>query len=160
MKRMLVLALLAWAYAGWLPQGSTAAPEREQIATIRESRIPVGGADLYCREVGKGTPVIVLDGDRFRPELSPARHGPPLRFVPSHLLRAEGTRQISRSCAARGRHPRIRDRRFGEAEAVSSPRLRGIAGALLGHRSRARIRSAVPGAGISPDPHESGAGVQ
>src|SRR5215467_3016322 len=28
----------------------------------RESRIPVHGAALYCREVGRGTPMIVLHG--------------------------------------------------------------------------------------------------
>jgi proline iminopeptidase len=28
----------------------------------RESRIPVGGAELYCREIGQGTAVIVLHG--------------------------------------------------------------------------------------------------
>jgi proline iminopeptidase len=31
-------------------------------ATARESRIPVQGAELYCREVGQGTPMIVLHG--------------------------------------------------------------------------------------------------
>jgi proline iminopeptidase len=28
----------------------------------RESRIPVGGAELYCREIGQGTAIIVLHG--------------------------------------------------------------------------------------------------
>jgi proline iminopeptidase len=28
----------------------------------RESRIPVGGAELYAREVGQGTAIVVLHG--------------------------------------------------------------------------------------------------
>jgi len=34
----------------------------EQTGTPRESRVPVGGAVLNAREVGKGTSVIVLHG--------------------------------------------------------------------------------------------------
>ncbi len=62
MKATLVLAVLAWAYAAWLPDGSSSALESERSATPRESRIPVGGAELYAREVGQGTAVIVLHG--------------------------------------------------------------------------------------------------
>jgi hypothetical protein len=62
MKATLVLAVLAWAYAAWVPPGSTAALECERSATPRESRVPVGGADLYSREVGQGTAIIVLHG--------------------------------------------------------------------------------------------------
>jgi len=34
----------------------------EQTGTPRESRVPVGGAVLNAREIGKGTSVIVLHG--------------------------------------------------------------------------------------------------
>ncbi len=57
MKASLVVALLVWAYAAWLP-----AHESKRNTTPRESRIPVGNAELYCREVGQGTAIIVLHG--------------------------------------------------------------------------------------------------
>jgi proline iminopeptidase len=62
MKATAALAVLAFASAIWLPPGSTAAPEGQRNATPRESRVPVGGAELYCREVGQGTAIIVLHG--------------------------------------------------------------------------------------------------
>jgi proline iminopeptidase len=62
MKATLVLAILACAYAAWLPSGSTSGLKSEQSATPRESLVPVGGAELYAREIGNGTPVIVLHG--------------------------------------------------------------------------------------------------
>src|SRR6266481_371659 len=62
MKATLVLALLAWAHATGLPPGSLAALESQRSATPHESRIPAGGADLYSREVGRGTAIIVLHG--------------------------------------------------------------------------------------------------
>jgi len=34
----------------------------QQSAAVRETRIDVGGAELYAREVGKGPPIIVLHG--------------------------------------------------------------------------------------------------
>jgi proline iminopeptidase len=34
----------------------------QQEAAVRDSRIPVGGADLYVREVGKGPAIIILHG--------------------------------------------------------------------------------------------------
>jgi proline iminopeptidase len=52
-KATLVFAVLVSAYAAWLASGMTVA---------RESRIPVGGADLYSRELGQGTAIIVLHG--------------------------------------------------------------------------------------------------
>ena len=61
MKATLVVAVIALAYA-WLPPGSIAAPQSNQNAKPRESRIPVGGAELYAREVGQGTAIIVLHG--------------------------------------------------------------------------------------------------
>src|SRR5712692_4765837 len=57
MKASLVVALLVWAYAAWLP-----AHESKRNTTPRESRIPVGNAELYCREIGQGTAMIVLHG--------------------------------------------------------------------------------------------------
>jgi hypothetical protein len=62
MKATLVLAILACAYAAWVPSGSTARLKGGQTATPRETRVPVGGAELYAREIGKGTSVIVLHG--------------------------------------------------------------------------------------------------
>jgi proline iminopeptidase len=62
MKATLVLAFLACAYAAWLPSGSTPGLKSEQTATPRESLVPVGGAELYAREIGKGISVIVLHG--------------------------------------------------------------------------------------------------
>jgi hypothetical protein len=62
MKATLVLAILARACAAWAPSGSTARLKDGQTSTPRESRVPVGGAELYAREIGKGTSVIVLRG--------------------------------------------------------------------------------------------------
>src|SRR3954454_6492136 len=51
-----------------LVSGSTALLNGGSIATAREEflahevRIPVDGAELYCREIGNGTPIIVLHG--------------------------------------------------------------------------------------------------
>lgn len=53
MKAMLLLAVVA-VCAG------VGAQSKHGVA--QESRIPVQGAELYCREVGQGTPVIVLHG--------------------------------------------------------------------------------------------------
>jgi proline iminopeptidase len=62
MKATLALAILSLAYAAVFPPASTAAPESEPNATPRETRIPVGNADLYSREVGRGPAIIVLHG--------------------------------------------------------------------------------------------------
>jgi proline iminopeptidase len=59
MKVTLVLALFACGYAPWSTPRSTAA---SNSATPRESRIPVGSAELYSREIGKGPAIIVLHG--------------------------------------------------------------------------------------------------
>jgi proline iminopeptidase len=53
MKAMLFLAVLV------LCPGIGA---QSRHAGARESRIPVQRGELYCREVGQGTPVIVLHG--------------------------------------------------------------------------------------------------
>ena len=44
------------------PPGSAAPLQTKRITTPRESHIPVGGAELYSREVGQGTAIIVLHG--------------------------------------------------------------------------------------------------
>lgn len=62
MKATLVFLFLLLAYAALLPAGSMAALEGKSNATPRESRIPVGNAELYSREVGHGTAIIVLHG--------------------------------------------------------------------------------------------------
>src|SRR5229473_2260387 len=62
MKAKPVVAVLVLAYAVWLPPGLTAADESKRHATAHESRIPVGNAELYTREVGQGTAIIVLHG--------------------------------------------------------------------------------------------------
>jgi proline iminopeptidase len=53
MKAVLFLAIVA-VCAG--------AGAQSKHAGVRERRIPVQGAGLYCREVGQGTPMIVLHG--------------------------------------------------------------------------------------------------
>jgi proline iminopeptidase len=53
MKTMLLLAVVA-VCAG--------AGAQSKHTVTRESRIPVQDAELYCREVGRGTPMIVLHG--------------------------------------------------------------------------------------------------
>ncbi len=52
MKVMLFLAVLV----------ECVAAAQSKHAGARESRIPVQGAELYCREVGRGTPMVVLHG--------------------------------------------------------------------------------------------------
>src|SRR6478752_7014875 len=62
MKATLALAVLAMAYPAWLPPSSTTPLESQRSAMPRESHIPVGNAELYSREVGQGTEIIVLHG--------------------------------------------------------------------------------------------------
>jgi hypothetical protein len=87
MKAKLFLAVIAWANAAWLPPVSKVWLEDERSATPRESRIPVGGAELYVREVGQGAAIIVLHGgpdfdhSYLLPELD--RLSPPLRLSTS-----------------------------------------------------------------------------
>src|SRR5215471_1921130 len=52
MKALLVLAVAV----------ACATATAQSGGTPRESRIPVQGAELYCREVGRGTPLVVLHG--------------------------------------------------------------------------------------------------
>ena len=44
------------------PSASATAAQGESRVAPRESRIPVGDASLYVRDIGKGQPVIVLHG--------------------------------------------------------------------------------------------------
>jgi proline iminopeptidase len=44
------------------PPDSLRAPQPEQSAAPRESRIAVGDTSLYSREIGRGQSVIVLHG--------------------------------------------------------------------------------------------------
>ena len=62
MRVTIVLAVLAWGYAGLAQLASTVELKAERNVTPRESRIPVGGAELYAREVGHGKDMIVLHG--------------------------------------------------------------------------------------------------
>jgi proline iminopeptidase len=62
MKATLAVAILALAYPAGFSPTSTTAPESKPNAAPRETRIPVGNADLYSREVGQGTAIIVLHG--------------------------------------------------------------------------------------------------
>jgi proline iminopeptidase len=60
MRTRLIVASLAAALVTALP--SARALQTERIAAPRESRIPVGKASLYSREIGRGQPIIVLHG--------------------------------------------------------------------------------------------------
>jgi proline iminopeptidase len=62
MKATLVVAMITWACAAWLHPASTAVPEPKRYDKPHESRIPVGNAELYSREIGRGTAIIVLHG--------------------------------------------------------------------------------------------------
>ncbi|HEY6269397.1 MAG TPA: alpha/beta fold hydrolase [Candidatus Acidoferrum sp.] len=61
MKAALGLSFLVYLYAGWGAPRLAAAPQTEKV-TPHETRIPVGGAELYGREVGHGRAMIVLHG--------------------------------------------------------------------------------------------------
>src|SRR4029453_5189171 len=58
----LVLTILVCAYALSSVPNSTTTLQGAPGDTPRETRVPVGGAELYAREVGHGTPIIVLHG--------------------------------------------------------------------------------------------------
>jgi proline iminopeptidase len=62
MKRALILAILASASATPTGAGVGHAPGAQRGAAPREDRIPVGGANLYARDVGRGQPIVVLHG--------------------------------------------------------------------------------------------------
>jgi pimeloyl-ACP methyl ester carboxylesterase len=62
MKTGLILAVLAAVLVTALSSDSPRALQTERSAAPRESRIPVGKASLYSREIGRGQPMIVLHG--------------------------------------------------------------------------------------------------
>jgi len=62
MRTRLIVASLAAALVTALPSDSASALQTEWSAAARESRIPIGQASLYSREVGRGQPIIVLHG--------------------------------------------------------------------------------------------------
>ena len=62
MRIRLALASLAAVLVTALPSGSARAVQTERSAAPRESRVPVGNASLYSREIGQGQPIIVLHG--------------------------------------------------------------------------------------------------
>jgi proline iminopeptidase len=62
MRTRLIVASLAAALVTALPPDSARALQTERSAAPRESRIPVGKASLYSREIGRGQPIIVLHG--------------------------------------------------------------------------------------------------
>lgn len=62
MRTPLVVASLSAALVTGPPSDSARAFQTEQSATPRESRIPVGTASLYSRDIGRGQPLIVLHG--------------------------------------------------------------------------------------------------
>ena len=61
MRTRLIVASLAGALA-WPPGWVLAAFQAKPAAVPRESRISVGKALLYSREIGQGQPIIVLHG--------------------------------------------------------------------------------------------------
>lgn len=62
MRTRLIVASLAAALVTALTSDSARALQTERSAAPRESRIPVGKASLYSREIGRGQPIIVLHG--------------------------------------------------------------------------------------------------
>ena len=160
MSTRLIVASVAAALVTALPSDSASALQAERSAAPRESRIPVGQASLYSREIGRGQPHHRPPRRaRFRPRLSPARSGSIGGCIPPHLLRPAGTWEIRGSRAARGRHARVRRRRSRQGEAALSPGITRVARALLGRGSGPGVRASTPDARVSPDPDESRAGV-
>jgi proline iminopeptidase len=62
MRSCLTIASLAAALVTALPWNSAREVQTEPTPLTRESRIPVGKASLYSREIGRGQPIIVLHG--------------------------------------------------------------------------------------------------
>src|SRR5713226_2094846 len=62
MRTRLIVASLATALVTASPSDSARALQTKRTAAPRESRIPVGKASLYAREIGQGQPIIVLHG--------------------------------------------------------------------------------------------------
>ena len=62
MKPTLALAVFVGVYVTSFPSVSTPAVEKGRTEVPHESRIPVRGAELYSREIGKGKAIIILHG--------------------------------------------------------------------------------------------------
>ena len=62
MKACLIIPILAAALVTALASDSVRALQKEQGPAPRDSRIPVGNASLYSRDIGQGLPIIVLHG--------------------------------------------------------------------------------------------------
>ena len=62
MRARLIVASLAGALLTALPSHSASAVQTKRSAAARESRIQVGKASLYTREIGRRQPIIVLHG--------------------------------------------------------------------------------------------------
>src|SRR5712692_7796193 len=62
MRTRRIIASLAAVLVTTLPSDSARALQAKRTAALRESRIPVGRASLYSREIGRGQPIIVLHG--------------------------------------------------------------------------------------------------
>src|SRR4051794_13712240 len=62
MKAKLALAVLMCAYVASLPTVSASGNANDRSNAAHESRIPVKGAELYSREIGKGRAIIILHG--------------------------------------------------------------------------------------------------
>ena len=62
MKATLALVVIVSACGAWLLPASITAAESKQNAMAHENRISVGNAQLYSREIGHGTAIIVLHG--------------------------------------------------------------------------------------------------
>jgi proline iminopeptidase len=62
MRTRRIIASLAAVLVTTLPSDSARASQTKRIAAPRVSRIRVGRASLYSREIGRGQPIIVLHG--------------------------------------------------------------------------------------------------
>jgi proline iminopeptidase len=62
MSRSLLVSVLVFICTFWLPAASQQIAPDGSSKQVREHRIPVGGAELYAREIGSGTPIIILHG--------------------------------------------------------------------------------------------------
>src|SRR5258708_3952431 len=62
MRTHLIAASVAAALVTAVPSDSASVSQTARNAAPRDSRIPVGNASLYAREIGRGQPIIVLHG--------------------------------------------------------------------------------------------------
>jgi hypothetical protein len=62
MRTCLIIESVSAAFVTALPSDSSRGLQTDRTPASRESRIPVGKASLYVREIGRGQPIIVLHG--------------------------------------------------------------------------------------------------